>query len=333
MYQEKRIAVVIPAKDEAHQIEQVLRTVPSFVDAVFLIDDGSTDGTAATADSIASALPFVLEVIRHERNRGKGIAVATGYRRAREERYDITVVMDGDGQMDAVDFEPLIRPIAEDRVEYTKGNRFAFPGGLAHIPRLRKLGNFVLSMMTKVASGYWHVSDSQCGYTAISLLALDALDLDRLYPTYGCPNDVLIKLNIANMRVGELPVRPLYNVGERSKMRISRVVLPILRLLLLGFLGRLVVKYTLMSGHPLVLVYLAGLALVAMLAPLGLYLTIMLLITALLRRGALIIAGFCFVAGINLLVGAIAMDADANRHLCVHFSPRELARFRSGQTK
>ena len=92
------------------------------------------------------------------------------------------------------------------------------------IPRHRYLGNAVLSLLTKVASGYWHVADSQSGYTAVNLDTLEKLDLERIYPRYGFPNDMLVHLNIVNARVRDFPSRPVYGVGERSGIRLWKVV-------------------------------------------------------------------------------------------------------------
>ena len=89
-------------------------------------------------------------------------------------------------------------------VEYAKANRLFLGEAWQVIPRTRYLGNAVLSLLTKIASGYWHVADSQAGYTALSCSALARLDLDRLYPRYGFPNDLLVHLNVQNARVRDV---------------------------------------------------------------------------------------------------------------------------------
>ena len=105
-------------------------------------------------------------------------------------------------------------PVARGEVDYAKANRLFTGQAWDVIPRYRYLGNAVLSMLTKIASGYWHVADSQSGYTAISLEYLQLLDLDRIYKRYGFPNDMLVHLNVVNARVRDYPSRPIYGVGE-----------------------------------------------------------------------------------------------------------------------
>jgi hypothetical protein len=130
---------------------------------------------------------------------------AESYRRALEEEIDVTCVMAADNQMDPSELEQLAGPVARGEVEYAKANRLVSGEAWKVIPRTRYLGNAVLSLLTKIASGYWHVADSQAGYTALSLTALRRLDLDALYPRYGFPNDMLVQLNIQNARVRDVP--------------------------------------------------------------------------------------------------------------------------------
>ena len=160
----------------------------------------------------------------HENNQGVGAAIVTGYKRAIAEEMDVTAVMAADGQMDPDDLETLVHAIAVGECDYAKANRLFTGQAWNLIPHTRYLGNAALSLFTKVASGYWHVADSQSGYTAVSLEALKMLDLDRLYPRYGFPNDMLVHLNVWNRRVRDYPSRPIYGVGERSGIRLWRVV-------------------------------------------------------------------------------------------------------------
>ena len=143
-------------------------------------------------------------------------------------------------------------------VDYTKANRLFTGRAWELIPHNRYLGNAVLSLLTKIASGYWHVADSQAGYTAISLETLERLDLDRVYTRYGFPNDLLVHLNVINARVRDVPSRPIYNVGERSGISIRKVVPRISWLLLKGFFWRMREKYVIRDFHPLVFFYSLG---------------------------------------------------------------------------
>lgn len=254
MYKGKTIAVVVPAYNEELLIAKVVDTMPDYVDQIIVVNDASTDSTAIVLENKIKQHPNI-EVISHSTNQGVGGAIVTGYKRARELERDVTVVMAGDAQMDPADLHALIEPIVNGVADYCKGNRL-FRGESWHmIPHYRYFGNSLLSFLTKIASGYWHVADSQCGYTAISLAGLQLLDLDSIYRKYGMPNDILIKLNIENCRVKDVSVRPVYNIGEKSGIRLWRVIPTISKLLFRGFFQRLFIKYVIKDFHPLVLFY------------------------------------------------------------------------------
>jgi glycosyltransferase involved in cell wall biosynthesis len=237
MYRGLRIAVVMPAFDEAAAIAEAIASVPAIVDQLIVVDDASRDDTAA----IALAQPRPLELIRHPTNRGVGASIVTGYQRvlAQVGGADVAVVMAGDGQMDPDDLPTLLDPIAEGRADYAKGNRFAFPEVWTQMPPSRLVGNLLLSMATKATSGYWRIFDSQCGYTAITRAALGAIEVDRLFPRYGYPNDMLARLHAAGMRVVDVPVRPIYGPAWKSGIRVPAVIGPVSRVLLRSWLERL----------------------------------------------------------------------------------------------
>src|SRR6187401_2919211 len=251
----KRVAVVVPAYDEERLIGTTVAGIPSFVDRILVVDDASTDGTAAAAG--AAGDPRV-RVVSREKNGGVGAAIVTGYREALAEGLDVVCVMAGDNQMDPADLLTLVEPVARGEVDYAKANRLVSGEAWKLIPRTRYLGNAVLSLLTKIASGYWHVADSQAGYTALSLAALRRLDLEALYPRYGFPNDVLVHLNVQNARVRDVPSRPIYDVGERSGIKLRSVVPRISWLLFKGFWWRLGQKYVIRDFHPLVFFYVFG---------------------------------------------------------------------------
>jgi len=226
MYQQLRVAVVIPAFNEEAAVGAAIAAVPDFVDHVIVVDDASIDDTAAVAVD-ASVARANVEVITHAANRGVGAAIVTGYRRALELGCDVAAVMAGDGQMDPADLPSVIAPIADGSADYVKGNRFLHPEVWRAMPAARIVGNLVLSAATRLTSGYRHVFDSQCGYTAISRAAVAALDLDQLFPRYGYPNDLLSRLHIAGMRVVDVPVRPVYGPAWKSGINLGTAIHPI----------------------------------------------------------------------------------------------------------
>ena len=254
MYKGKTIGVVVPAHNEEKLIVRVIDTMPDFVDHIIVVNDASTDNTLSILEN-EKKHHSNLDVQSHIKNQGVGGAVATGYKRAKELKFDVTVIMQGDFQTDPADLPQIIEPIVNGEVDYTKGNRLFRGESWDMIPHYRYLGNSFLSFFTKIASGYWHIADSQSGYTAISLNALSRLDLNNLYKSYGVFNDILIKLNIENFRARDVSIRPVYNVGETSGIRLWKVIPTISRLLFRGFFKRLFIKYVIKDFHPLVLFY------------------------------------------------------------------------------
>jgi len=223
MYRQLRVAVVVPAYNEEQAIADAVACIPDLVDQVIVVDDASADQTSARAHGAGRAL----ELVRHPANRGVGAAIVTGYRRALAAGADAVAVMAGDGQMDPADLPALLDPIADGAADYVKGNRFKHPEIWSAMPPARIVGNVVLSAATRVTSGYRHLFDSQCGYTAISRAALMAIDLGGLFPRYGYPNDMLSRLHAAGVRVADVPVRPIYGPRWKSGINLSTAFHPI----------------------------------------------------------------------------------------------------------
>lgn len=232
MYRGLRVAVVVPAHNEARLLPVTLAGLPPFVDHVVVVDDASTDGTAQVAADRAC-----VEVLRHPQNRGVGGAIVSGYRRALALGADAVVVVGADAQMDPGEMPALLDPLVVGEADYVKGDRLGHPEVRRRMPWVRYLGNHALTVLTRWSSGYGHVRDSQCGYTAITARALARLPLDQLYPRYGFPNDLLAWLGLVGARVVDRPVTPIYG-DERSGIRVWRVVLPISLLLLRAGLRR-----------------------------------------------------------------------------------------------
>ncbi|MDD4402472.1 MAG: glycosyltransferase family 2 protein [Desulfitobacteriaceae bacterium] len=194
-------------------------------------------------------------VIRNNANAGVGQSIARGYKWCKDNKIDCTAVMAGDAQMDPTELFDICEPVVKHQVDYVKGNRLSHGSARVFIPRTRFLGNSVLSLMTKAASGYWRVSDTQTGFTAISLAALNAIKLYDIYPRYGMPNDMLVKLNIAGCSIREIPIKPVYRIGENSKMKVHKVIPKISWLLFISFLKRIWLKYFINDFHPLFILY------------------------------------------------------------------------------
>ncbi len=213
-------------------------------------------------------------VLITQENSGVGAAIAIGYKWCRDMGIDCTAVMAGDGQMDPSELQSIIAPVINEGIDYVKGNRLIHKSARIIIPKIRFWGNSILSILTKIASGYWNVSDTQTGYTAISLNALQRIPLHDIYKSYGCPNDILVKLNMAYCTLREVPIKPVYNIGEQSKMKIGKVIPRVSWLLLKSFFLRIGVKYFIRDFHPLSLFYFFGIFLAFINIPLFIYIFI-----------------------------------------------------------
>ncbi len=314
MIEGKTVSVVVPAYNEELLLPATLAGIPDFVDRIYVVDDASRDGTVGRAHAAAAADPRIT-VIVHERNGGVGAAIVTGYRRSLADRIDVTCVMAADNQMDPAELVHLVTPVARGELDYAKANRLFTGQAWRLIPRHRYLGNAVLSLLTKIASGYWHVADSQAGYTAIALTILEELDLDRIYTRYGFPNDLLVHLNVWNARVRDIPSRPVYGVGERSGIRLRAVVPKISWLLFKGFWWRLWQKYVIRDFHPLVFFYILGLLM--SLAGLGLGIAEIVLraqgnaITA----ASIVLVALLLIFGSQFTLFAMWFDMESNKDL------------------
>jgi len=314
MYKDKSIAVVVPAHNEEKLIETTLNGIPEDVDRIMVVDDASLDRTASIVEKMTDKEKRIL-LLRHETNQGVGGAITTGYKKALDLNMDITVVMAGDAQMDPRDFYNIINPIAEREAHYTKGNRLFYGDAWHMIPHYRYLGNSFLSLLTKIASGYWHIADSQSGYTAISLLALQRIDLDKIYKRYGMPNDLLIKLNQYDFKVRDVHIRPVYNVGEKSGIRLMQVIPRILMILFKGFWQRLFVKYVIKDFHPLIFFYGLSFLLLGASVPLTIRLFYVWAGTGNIPDINAMALVFTFISGLQTLFFGMWFDMDYNKKL------------------
>ena len=308
----KTVGVVVPAYDEEALVATTIEGVPPFVDRIFVVDDASRDGTAAAARATGDAR---VEVITHERNAGVGAAIVSGYHRAVAEGIDVTCVMAADNQMDPTDLEKIALPVARGELEYAKANRLITGEAWKVIPRSRYLGNAVLSLLTKVASGYWHVADSQSGYTAASREILEQLDLDRIYHGYGFPNDMLVHLNVWNARVRDIPSRPVYGVGERSGIKIRKVVPRISWLLLKGFFWRMREKYVIRDFHPLVFFYVLGFLMTFLGLGLGIAEVVLRFMGNAVSVGTVVLVALLLIFGSQFTLFAMWFDMESNKDL------------------
>lgn len=310
MYKRKKVAVVVPAYNEERFIKNVIETIPDYVDKIYAVDDGSMDSTPKVLNEIEESR---LVIVKHEKNRGVGAAIASGYKKALSDQIDIVAVMAGDGQMDPKYLSKLLDPVIEGKVAYAKGNRLISREYINEMPRWRFFGNALLTFFTKIATGYWHITDPQNGYTAISSEALKTIDVERIYPYYGCPNDILVKLNVHDFSVVDVPIPARYG-DEKSKIRHYKYIVKVSWLLLKSFFWRLKVRYMIYDFHPLVLFYILGMILTPAGVLMGLWIFFQRFLSVEISLNMTILATLLLIMGLQFVLFAMLFDSQENRN-------------------
>lgn len=309
MFKGYRLAVVVPAYNEAQRIERVLENMPQIVDAVIVVDDFSTD---QTADRAAAVKDSRVRVIRHKVNQGVGGAMATGLSGALEIGADLIVKMDGDGQMNPTRLESLLQPLVDEEYGYAKGNRFLHSNELMWMPRHRLFGNFILTFLTKLSSGYWHIFDPQNGYIAIRADTLKALNLHGLSRGYFFENDMLVRLNVCNVRIKDVPMPAIYN-GNHSSMSISRVLVAFPFYLFQRFWKRIYEKYVLRDFSAIAAFYISGFLLLAWGTIFGgITWSISIIHNTDASTGTVMLSVLPFLMGFQLVLQAITLEMHSN---------------------
>jgi len=305
MYKEKIIATVVPAHNEARHIAQVIRTTPDFIDHVIVVDDCSQDGTSEAALACEDSRLIILTT---PSNQGVGGAVILGYRKGVELGSDIVVKMDGDGQMPPEYLSSLLDAIIDQGYGYAKGNRFLASDSLSQMPRQRLLGNIVLTFLTKLASGYWNIFDPQNGYTAIKVEALRMIDLDAIHKRFFFENDILVHLNLLNLRVQDVGIPARYG-EEESDLSVLKTGLTFPLLLVRRYFRRIYLKYVLRNFSPIALFLFLGILLFSWGALFGTYVWIKSYITEQpAATGTIMLSVLPLVLGFQLLLQAFVMD-------------------------
>lgn len=256
MYKDKTVGVVVPAYNEERLIKKTIETMPMFVDSIVVVNDGSKDATLEVVKNYAVSDPRIT-IVNHETNKGLGQSLIDGYLKSLEIGSEIVAVMAGDAQMAPEDLPSVLDPIAEGRVDYTKGSRLLHEDVVKRMPRYRLWGNSILTILTKFATGYWHVIDPQSGYTAISRAALKRIPIRDMIKGYGYNAHILHMLNLDNFKVQDVEIEPVYG-DEKSKIKLWKYIPTVSSLLLKLFLRRIFRKYIVRDFNPLFFFYWVG---------------------------------------------------------------------------
>lgn len=309
MYKGAKIAAVVTAYNESKLIGRVITTMPDYVDFIVIVDDCSQDNTV---DVVRSYNDPRVHLVLHEINQGSGAAVMTAHKKAIELGSDINVGMAGDAQMDPAYLPKLLDQVTSGGFGLAKANRFYSPESFHGMPGYRVFGNIVLSFMTKVSSGYWHLFDPQNGYVATRTTFLKLVPFDRLSKRYSFENSLLLHLNILNVSAVDVPIPAVYG-EEVSGIKLRKVIPELLSMLFKGFWTRIWYKYVLWSFSPVALMLILGL--ISFVG--GLAVTIWLTISqgqggGSPTAGTVMLAALPLMIGTQLLVSGLQLDIAAS---------------------
>ena len=307
-FNDRNIGVVVPAYNEEQLIKETIDNIPKYVKKIYVIDDCSTDKTFEIIKSVKNSR---VRLVRHEKNKGVGASIITGYKLALEDDMDIVAIMAGDNQMDPEQLPNLLLPIMDGRADYTKGNRLVSKDFRRGMSKWRSFGNIVLTMITKIGSGYWNIVDPQNGYTAISRKALETIDLDSVFTYYGYCNDMLIKLNTFGLRVEDVTMPSRYG-NEKSKIKYGKYIIKVAPMIFRGFLWRLKTKYMILDFHPLVFFYLTSMILLPFGGLFSLWILYQKIYNNPVSQNYPLLAVFVTLMGLQLLLFAMLFDMQSN---------------------
>lgn len=303
------VGVVIPCYLVAPHLESVLASIPAMVTHIIVVDDACPDNSGLIAQRFAQHDKRIT-VVFHEKNQGVGGATITGYRKAMSLGCDITVKIDGDGQMDPELIPALISPLVARSADYVKGNRFREFEALGRMPKTRLFGNSALSFLVKVVSGYWNIMDPTNGFTAIHTRCLAKLDLDGIARDFFFESDMLVHLNLIDAVVQELPMKAKYG-NETSSLKIGRVLAEFPFKMLRRLMKRVFFRYFVYDFNMASVYILAGVPLLTFGLVFGVAQWIDSIVSGTPKTaGTIMVAALPIILAFQMLLQAIQIDID-----------------------
>lgn len=312
MYRKLRVAVVVPAYNEEKLIEKTVTTVPDFVDLVIAVNDASKDNTLGVLRKLKKSVKR-LHVIDNQKNGGVGFSIKAGLKHAQEQDMDLVAIMAGDAQMDPAYLNQMIDDLIERDLDFIKANRFMHIDALKHMPTYRRVGNIVVTILTKFATGYYSIFDTQNGYVVYTKKSIENLPFNLLSNRYDYENTVLVGLSIADARIGDFPVPAIYG-DEKSTINLLPTVLNTIHSLHKGFWRRIYYKYIIYNFHPVALFLISGLALLVF----GMLVSGYLLFDKFVYNmtptsGSVMLAVLPIIVGFQMLMSALIMDVNGEK--------------------
>jgi len=256
IYRENNLCVVIPTYNDENLIGSTLDLIPDYIFKIYVIDDASTDRTPEIIHKYAEKDSRIM-YIRHDKHKGAGSSVRSGYREALRESMDVIVLMGGGKRIDPASLPGFLDPIIKRQADYVVGNRLQSLEYRKGFTKMRFLGNVLLTLHTKIASGYWQLMDPVNGYTSISRRALERINPDTIDQRHGYCIDILARLNTYGFKAVNVNYNVCYN-RDISEIRTQTHMFSFLRILFKDFLWRMKEKYLILNFHPLIFFYFFG---------------------------------------------------------------------------
>lgn len=238
---QRTIAVIIPCYKVEKEIDEVLNTLPAFIDHIITIDDCSPDLTGQLLDKAAFS-DSRIKVIHHQKNQGVGGAMCSGFRKALELSADIVIKLDGDGQMDISYMEKMIQILSSRNYDFVKGNRFHNRLHIKNMPTIRRIGNMGMGFLIKMASGYWNISDPTNGYFGIRAETLHHLSLERLSPRFFFESSLIIELYYTGAKIKDIAMPAIYG-NEKSNLSVCKTLFSFPGKIFSALLRRIYLRY------------------------------------------------------------------------------------------
>lgn len=309
MYKKMKIAAILPCYNEEKLISKTINTMNPIVDVIIPVDDASTDTTASILRSEKISNPLVHPVFLSI-NEGIGGAYIHGFDKALELNADLVITMAGDAQCNPDYIPKMIETLLESKADYVKANRFVHLNELKQMPKFRRIGNTIITILTKFSSGYYSIFDSQNGYGVFKRATIESLPIETIGKRYDYENTLLIALSIMGAKVKDVPVPAIYG-EETSTIPVFKTTIRALRVVRKGFWKRIYYKYILYGLHPIALFLFSGLLLSLIGFAWAIYITVDRIFFGVTpTTGSVMLVALPLILGFQMLLTAITMDVN-----------------------
>ena len=314
MYKGLKVATIVPAYNEGKLIAKTLESQPDYIDSIYVINDGSTDNTIDEIKSVSKKDKRIF-LIDLKINQGLGFGLRTGLQKASKDGNDLMAIFAGDGQMDPKYLPEMIDEMLDKKLDFIKANRFMHFEQLKSMPLYRKIGNIIVTILTKFATGYYAIFDTQNGYAVYTKKVVDKIPWRLVGSRYEYENSVLIALSIIGARISDYPIPALYG-DEKSTIKLFSTTMRVLKVLFFGFWKRIYYKYVLYNFHPVALFLFGGIIVFLLGIIDGIYVILQRMINNIVpNSGALLPVVLLLVLGFQLLLTGFILDVNEEKRI------------------